>query len=236
MLHLNEEQLLACQAPLGHNLVIASAGTGKTSTIVGRIATLLERGVAPSEILLLTFTNKAALEMMSRLFAMFDEKRVRKIEAGTFHAVSYRYLKAHAKLTLKQPRELKMLLKSLYPRFVDYEQAYKPEYLFELYSLYQNQSVDGEGFYEWLCKRNPEHEPYALSYESLFSAFENLKNEYGYAGFNDLLLHYKQKMRALPQSPYIEILVDEYQDTNTSKREYYEKEIHDKEAMTHIHI
>ncbi len=214
MLHLNEEQLLACNAPLGHNLVIASAGTGKTSTIVGRIATLLERGIAPSEILLLTFTNKAAQQMMSRLLTMFDEKRVRGIEAGTFHAVSYRYLKNHTKLTLKQPRELKMLLKSLYPRFVDCDEAYKPEYLFELYSLYQNQSVEGEGFYEWLCKRNPEHEPYALSYESLFNAFENLKNEYGYAGFNDLLLRYKQKMHDLPQSPYIEILVDEYQDTN----------------------
>lgn len=214
MLHLNEEQLLACKAPLGHNLVIASAGTGKTSTIVGRIATLLERGVAPSEILLLTFTNKAAQQMMSRLLMMFDEKRVRGIEAGTFHAVSYRYLKNHTKLTLKQPRELKMLLKSLYPRFVDCDDAYKPEYLFELYSLYQNQSVEGEGFYEWLCKRNPEHEPYALSYESLFNAFENLKNEYGYAGFNDLLLYYRQRMRDLPQSPYIEILVDEYQDTN----------------------
>ncbi|MDE7316627.1 MAG: ATP-dependent helicase [Helicobacter sp.] len=214
MLHLNEEQLLACKAPLGHNLVIASAGTGKTSTIVGRIATLLERDVAPSEILLLTFTNKAAQQMMSRLLMMFDEKRVRGIEAGTFHAVSYRYLKNHTKLTLKQPRELKMLLKSLYPRFVDCDDAYKPEYLFELYSLYQNQSVEGEGFYEWLCKRNPEHEPYALSYESLFNAFESLKNEYGYAGFNDLLLYYRQRMRDLPQSPYIEILVDEYQDTN----------------------
>ena len=214
MLHLNEEQLLACKAPLGHNLVIASAGTGKTSTIVGRIATLLERDVAPSEILLLTFTNKAAQQMMSRLLMMFDEKRVRGIEAGTFHAVSYRYLKNHTKLTLKQPRELKMLLKSLYPRFVDYDESYKPEYLFELYSLYQNQSVDGEGFYEWLCKRNPEHEPHALSYESLFNAFESLKNEYGYAGFNDLLLYYRQRMRDLPQSPYIEILVDEYQDTN----------------------
>lgn len=214
MLHLNEEQLLACKAPLGHNLVIASAGTGKTSTIVGRIATLLERGVAPNEILLLTFTNKAAQQMMSRLLMMFDEKRVHGIEAGTFHAVSYRYLKNHTKLTLKQPRELKMLLKSLYPRFVDCDDAYKPEYLFELYSLYQNKSVEGEGFYAWLCKRNPEHEPYALSYESLFNAFENLKNEYGYAGFNDLLLYYRQRMYDLPQSPYIEILVDEYQDTN----------------------
>ncbi len=57
---LNPEQRAAATAPFGHNLVIASAGTGKTSTIVGRIGHLLGEGVKPEEILLLTFTNKAA--------------------------------------------------------------------------------------------------------------------------------------------------------------------------------
>jgi len=57
---LNAEQLSAATAPKGNNLIIASAGTGKTSTIVGRIAHLLENGTEPSKILLLTFTNKAA--------------------------------------------------------------------------------------------------------------------------------------------------------------------------------
>ncbi|HHD80420.1 MAG TPA: ATP-dependent helicase, partial [Campylobacterales bacterium] len=63
---LNKEQLSAATAPIGNNLIIASAGTGKTSTIVGRIAHLLQTGIEPSKILLLTFTNKAAGEMLER--------------------------------------------------------------------------------------------------------------------------------------------------------------------------
>jgi ATP-dependent DNA helicase UvrD/PcrA len=90
---LNEEQLSAATAPTGQNLIIASAGTGKTSTIVGRIGHLLNNGVKPEEILLLTFTNKAAAEMVERLAGYFSKEIAHKIEAGTFHAVSYRWLK-----------------------------------------------------------------------------------------------------------------------------------------------
>lgn len=64
---LNNEQYLAATADFGHNLVIASAGTGKTSTIVARISYLLSKGVAPQKIMLLTFTNKASKEMIGRL-------------------------------------------------------------------------------------------------------------------------------------------------------------------------
>ncbi|MEF3192603.1 MAG: UvrD-helicase domain-containing protein, partial [Campylobacterales bacterium] len=80
---LNDEQLAAASAPFGHNLIIASAGTGKTSTIIGRIAWLLTHGVLPEEILLLTFTNKAAAEMIARLERYFDKSLTSKIEAGT---------------------------------------------------------------------------------------------------------------------------------------------------------
>ncbi|MDR3177838.1 MAG: UvrD-helicase domain-containing protein, partial [Campylobacteraceae bacterium] len=90
---LNQEQFNAATAPFGHNLIIASAGTGKTSTIVARIAHLLQEGVKPEEILLLTFTNKAANEMIERVARFFDKEIVNKIEAGTFHAVSYKLLK-----------------------------------------------------------------------------------------------------------------------------------------------
>lgn len=68
---LNPEQKSAATAPLGYNLIIASAGTGKTSTIVARLAYLLGRGIAPSQILLLTFTNKAAAEMIERVGVFF---------------------------------------------------------------------------------------------------------------------------------------------------------------------
>ncbi len=82
--NLNLEQLSAVTAPMGNNLVIASAGTGKTSTIVGRIANLLRNGIDPSKILLLTFTNKASGEMLQRVGRYFPSDVVNRIEAGHF--------------------------------------------------------------------------------------------------------------------------------------------------------
>ena len=98
--NLNKNQLASATAEMGYNLIIASAGTGKTSTIVGRIAHLLQNGIKPEEILLLTFTNKASAEMKARVGNFFKEAS--NIEAGTFHAVSYRWLKKLNKnITLK---------------------------------------------------------------------------------------------------------------------------------------
>ncbi len=79
--NLNEDQLNAATCNKGFNLIIASAGTGKTSTIVGRIANLINNGIKPEEILLLTFTNKAAAEMVARV-AKFFWKRYRKKDYG----------------------------------------------------------------------------------------------------------------------------------------------------------
>ena len=91
--NLNEEQLEAATCERGYNLIIASAGTGKTSTIVGRIANLINNGINPEEILLLTFTNKAAAEMVQRVGKYFGKDIAKKIMAGTFHSVSYKLLK-----------------------------------------------------------------------------------------------------------------------------------------------
>ncbi len=94
---LNEQQFKAATSQSSQNLIIASAGTGKTSTIVGRIAHLLNSNIKPQEILLLTFTNKAAAEMVSRVAELFGKDVASKIDAGTFHAVSYRWLKKQNK-------------------------------------------------------------------------------------------------------------------------------------------
>ena len=103
---LNKEQFSAATSTQSQNLIIASAGTGKTSTIVGRIGYLLGSGVEPKEILLLTFTNKAAAEMVERVASFFGKSVASKIDAGTFHAVSYRWLKKYdKKVVLKQQRE-----------------------------------------------------------------------------------------------------------------------------------
>ncbi|PAF53631.1 ATP-dependent DNA helicase [Helicobacter sp. 13S00482-2] len=215
-LNLNAEQSSAASAPSGYNLIIASAGTGKTSTIVGRISFLLNNGISPKEILLLTFTNKASAEMIERVSKMFGTKTAKQIESGTFHAVAYRYLKEHFKISLKQPRELKTLFKSIAERRIYMDRSssnpYSPQYLYDIHSLYLN-SQKNQTFQEWLSEKSPEQTIYLPIYEDILDEFLNLKKEYGYADYNDLLIMYKKEMEKL-QSPYAEILCDEYQDTN----------------------
>ncbi len=214
-LQLNPEQLKAAKALKGYNLVIASAGTGKTSTIVGRILYLLDNGIKPEEILLLTFTNKASNEMIARV-AKYS-KLSSKIEAGTFHAVAYRYLKEHyPNLSLKQPKELKKLLESIVDTknalTDDDKKPYTSQHLYTLYSLYTN-ALKQEDFSAWLSNKNPEHTPYAAFYENILDEFENTKKKHNYIDYNDLLLLFKQAMLERP-SPYKEVLCDEFQDTN----------------------
>ncbi len=215
---LNEEQYAAATAPAGHNLVIASAGTGKTSTIVGRIAHLLRSDVAPENILLLTFTNKAAGEMIARLGNYFPNNYISRIEAGTFHAVSYRWLrKNRPDLTLKQPGELKTLFRGIYERRnfsrmnVETE-PFAANYLYDLYNLYQNASLDS--FDEWLLQKYPEQEILIDAYIDICQEYEATKDEFGFMSFNDLLLNTKKYIDDMDIS-FREILVDEYQDTNT---------------------
>ncbi|MGM0518064.1 MAG: ATP-dependent helicase [Campylobacterota bacterium] len=216
--NLNEEQLQAATCQKGYNLIIASAGTGKTSTIVGRIANLINNGVRPEEILLLTFTNKAAAEMVQRIGKYFGKDTAKNIMAGTFHSVSYKLLKQlDENIKLKQPNELKTLFRSLYEKRVFYDRhddvnPYDGGYLYDMYSLYLN-SNEGESFGEWIKNKNPDHEMYVMIYEDVVLEFGDLKKRYKYASFDDLLT---LMLETLEDKEYVfkEILVDEYQDTN----------------------
>jgi DNA helicase-2/ATP-dependent DNA helicase PcrA len=215
---LNQEQFNAATSADNQNLIIASAGTGKTSTIVGRIAHLLNSGIQPNEILLLTFTNKAAAEMVSRVAEFFGKDVASKIDAGTFHAVSYRWLKKFdKKVVLKQQRELKTLFRSVFEKRsfmnVDAEvQPYGGNYLYDLYSFYQNTELQKD-FESWVIETYPEHELFAIIYADVVDEFESLKKEYGFVNFNDLLLNFREMCKSKDLG-YKEVLVDEYQDTN----------------------
>ena len=221
---LNKEQLQAASATFGHNLIIASAGTGKTSTIVGRIAYLLQNGIKPHEILLLTFTNKAANEMKERISKYFDEAKY--IEAGTFHAVSYRWLKKLNKnIVLKQPKDMKILFKSIYDKRdfsrLNYEEKpYSPNYLFDLYSLFLNSNSDD--FEEWLSKKAPTQMEYVLIYEDIFEEFEEVKRKHNLVDFNSLLINMIKELENGIENPFREVLVDEYQDTNPLQNRFIE--------------
>ncbi len=215
---LNEEQLSAATAPMGNNLIIASAGTGKTSTIVGRIANLIKSGVDPSKIVLLTFTNKASAEMLERVGRYFPSSVVSQIESGTFHAVSYRWLKKMKKeVILKQPTELKTLFRSIYEkrqfkRLNHDTEAFSSTYLYEQYNLYQNASFDG--FDIWFIEKYPEHRELIDIYMNIIDEYEETKDKFGFVSFNDLLLKMRQSLLE-DKIDINEVLVDEYQDTNT---------------------
>src|SRR5205809_6246670 len=94
---LNEQQLAAVTAPPGPSLVIAGAGSGKTRTLTYRVAYLLEQGIPPDRILLLTFTNKAAKEMMRRVADLLGQE-LASLWGGTVHAIGNRILRRNAQI------------------------------------------------------------------------------------------------------------------------------------------
>ena len=228
---LNREQYLSATTDFGHNLIIASAGTGKTSTIVGRIAHLIGNlQVAPEEILLLTFTNKASQEMIERVANIFSKEIANKIEAGTFHSVSYRYLKkVNPSLILKPESDIRTLFRSIYEKrdfqstFSEETPPYSAKYLYELYSFYQNVELQ-QYFGDWIDENRPDHSIYADIYQDIVDEFEEEKRELGYMNFNDLLILMRWHLERDSNPPkYREILVDEYQDTNLLQESLIEK-------------
>src|SRR5437867_10664532 len=92
---LNPQQYAAVTAPPGPSLVLAGAGAGKTRTLIYRVAYLLEQGIPAERILLLTFTNKAAREMMRRVADLLGSD-LAELWGGTFHSIGHRFLRRHA--------------------------------------------------------------------------------------------------------------------------------------------
>src|SRR5438105_3448587 len=92
---LNPQQHAAVTAPPGPSLVLAGAGAGKTRTLIYRVAYLLEQGIPAERILLLTFTNKAAREMMRRVADLLGSD-LAELWGGTFHSIGHRFLRRHA--------------------------------------------------------------------------------------------------------------------------------------------
>src|SRR6476619_1886880 len=94
---LNAQQCAAVTAPPGPALVLAGAGAGKTRTLIYRVAYLVEQGIPADRILLLTFTNKAAREMMRRVADLLGQE-LASLWGGTFHSIGHRFLRRHAEI------------------------------------------------------------------------------------------------------------------------------------------
>ena len=220
LLHnLNPEQLAAVTLPPQPALILAGAGSGKTRVLTTRIAWLIQTGqVSPAGVLAVTFTNKAAKEMMTRLSAMLPIN-TRGMWIGTFHGLCNRLLRAHYRdAALPQTFQIldsqdqlsaiKRLLKSLN---VD-DEKYPPRNL-----MYFINNAKDQG----LRARDVEaHDDFNRKFVELYELYDNQCQREGVVDFAELLLRTyellsrNQPLREHYQSRFRHILVDEFQDTN----------------------
>ena len=142
---LNDSQRQAVEYCDGASLVIAGAGSGKTRVLTYKIAWLLEQGMAPWQILALTFTNKAAREMKERIARLVGEERARYLQMGTFHSVFARILRSEAEqigfntnFTIYDQSDARSLVKSIIKEMQLDDKVYKPASVADRISMAKN--------------------------------------------------------------------------------------------------
>ena len=223
---LNEEQLAVATAPGGPMLVIAGAGSGKTRALTYRLAWLVHNGVEPSRMMLVTFTNRAAREMLSRVEVLVKQK-TKDIWGGTFHHIANRLLRQHGKklgispdFTILDREDSRDLIASCVQEAgVDIHKRRFPRrsVLSAMSSFVQNTLEPLEAV---LTKRYPMFIREAEEIEKVLALYTTRKMERQLLDFDDLLsfwlrlLNENEKVRTTLANQFLYILVDEYQDTN----------------------
>src|SRR6476620_11853041 len=223
---LNEQQLAAVTAPPGPILVIAGAGSGKTRTLTYRVAYLLENGIDPRNILLLTFTNKAAREMLNRVGNLLPVD-ASGLWGGTFHSIGNRILRRHGTalgyssgFTIMDREDQKDLINTVVasagidPKEIRFP---KGDVLAEIFSFVVNTEMQLEGL---LAEKFPYFLPLLDKIQGVRDRYEKKKKATNSVDFDDLLqktlLMFQQHERIaeIYRRQFQFILVDEYQDTN----------------------
>ncbi len=229
---LNEQQYAAVTSPPGPALVLAGAGSGKTRTLTYRVAWLLDNGVEPESILLLTFTNKAAREMLSRVQNLLPLE-TRAIWGGTFHSIGNRLLRRHAieagfrpRFSIMDREDQEDLLSTVVASVdIDTRQVRFPkaEVLSDMFSFAAN---TGEPLSKVIVDRYRTFQPLTNQIEFIRKKYEERKQSANALDFDDLLIKIVELLRNAPsiaeryQRFFQFILVDEYQDTNHLQSEF----------------
>jgi DNA helicase-2/ATP-dependent DNA helicase PcrA len=219
---LNDAQREAVTAPNDHLLVLAGAGSGKTRVLVHRIAWLMvDKGVPPTGILAVTFTNKAAREMRYRIEQMMDIP-ARGLWFGTFHGIAHRLLRAHWQdaglpenfQVLDSDDQLRMVKRVMRENQID-ETRWPPKQA----QWFINGKKD-EGLRADHIQENP-GDHFTTTMLVIYRRYEQLCQQGGLVDFGELLLRshelwlHRPELLAHYQKRFQHILVDEFQDTNT---------------------
>ncbi len=223
---LNAQQLAAVQAPGGPQLVIAGAGTGKTRTLVYRVAYLVETGTPPEQIVLLTFTRRASREMLARASTVLDG-RCNRVRGGTFHSFCLNVLRDHAP-QIGFPQNFSILDAADDADVIDVLRSarglHKSQYRFpkkrtlqSIFSASVNRELPLE---EILAVQYPQFMGHLDVMTELQGAYHDYKRQHGLMNYDDLLryalelLQSNEKVRRKVGTSCRHVLVDEYQDTN----------------------
>jgi DNA helicase-2/ATP-dependent DNA helicase PcrA len=222
---LNQMQRTAVDHEGGPLLIVAGAGTGKTRTLVSRLGRLLEDGVAPERILLVTFSRRAAAELIRRAGQIADPAAARRVEAGTFHSVAHRVLRRYrAALGLAEgfsvldPGDVRDLISLVRAPIASSARRRFPrtETVTAIYSRVVSSQVPLEEtvlrFFPW-CADDVE------GLRAIFAAYTERKRAQHLLDFEDLLLHWRAAVLDRDVGPVLaasfdHVLVDEYQDTS----------------------
>jgi DNA helicase-2/ATP-dependent DNA helicase PcrA len=223
---LNESQYKAVTTIDGPLLIVAGAGTGKTRTLVYRVARLVETGVRPESVLLLTFTRRAATSMLARAAALADA-RCQRVSGGTFHSMAHSVLRKYSELTGVE-RSFTVLDSSDTEDLIDLLRRQmkitsktgrfpRKRTICAIYSMAANKLMTLEAvlkrYYQQFARERKD-------LEQLFKAFDDYKRERQMLTYDDLLVRLCEALEKSPElcerlsEQYSYIMVDEYQDTN----------------------
>ena len=229
---LNAEQFRVVTAPPKASLVVAGAGTGKTRTITYRVAYLIEQGISPQRILMATFTNRAAREMLRRVENLTGSQNVHKIWGGTFHRIANLILRRHA-VSIGFDSNYSILDAEDARDFINVcideagidtkaKRFPKPEVVQDIISYANNTDKPIE---DVVINRYPYFEPLTQQIKRVDMIYIERKRARNVMDYDDLLLNWKRLLIEKPDiaavfaEQFEHILVDEYQDTNKLQAE-----------------
>ena len=227
---LNEAQLAPVLQQQGAMIVIAGAGSGKTRVLTFRIAYLMSKGVDPFNILALTFTNKAAREMKSRIARIVGGSEAKNLWMGTFHSVFAKILRFEAdrlgypsNFTIYDTQDSQSVIRAVIKELHLDKDIYKYKQVYSRISSYKNSLITVKAYFN-----NPElMEADAMAkiprMGEIYKSYVDKCFKAGAMDFDDLLLKTNELLTRFPevlakyQDRFRYILVDEYQDTNHSQ-------------------
>jgi DNA helicase-2/ATP-dependent DNA helicase PcrA len=229
---LNEEQFRVVTAKPSAALVVAGAGTGKTRTITYRVAYLIEQGVSPQRILLATFTNRAAREMLRRVESLTGSSNVHRIWGGTFHRIANLILRKHA-VSIGYSSNYSILDSEDAKEFINVcidecgidtksKRFPKAEVIQDIISYANNTD---KPISDVIINKYPYFEPLTQQIQRVDFLYSERKIERNVMDYDDLLLNWKKLLISKPEiaevyaEQFQHILVDEYQDTNKLQAE-----------------